>query len=261
VGNPLAHADPTGLSIIRAIRNGARKAGQAIADALSGGEGASTAELQRLRDKNCADVKRNFETGKICEAEFEKWWKALDCGENIALTIIGGGAGGFGEGLVEAITDPHVILDAIGMIPVLGEVADGLNALLYYLEGDYVNAGISAAAMVPVVGILVTTGRTAGKAFKAIGKSEDVARFKGSAHYDTLDIQDWNIGKNRAWVQEGIDNNQRFYMATDPSLPDAFYRIDMNTGLRTPTVFLDEVMQLFDAGYRQHGRYLVPPSK
>jgi RHS repeat-associated protein len=56
-------------------------------------------------------------------------------------------------------------LDIVGFIPVVGEIADGANALIYLSQGDYVNAGISAAAMIPVVGDL-------GKLFK-YGKKLD----------------------------------------------------------------------------------------
>jgi hypothetical protein len=195
----------------------------------------------------------------MCQERFEKLWSSFDCGENIALTIIGGGAKGFGEGVVEAITDPHVILDAIGMIPLLGEVADGLNALLYYLEGDYVNAGISVAAMVPGVGILATTGRTAGKAFKAIGNAEDLRHVHGHRHFDTLqlDPKDWSIEKNRAWIQEGIDNKQMFYLASDPSVRKTLW--DESKGIFEPRVFWDELQQLMESGYRQQGSWMVPP--
>ena len=46
----------------------------------------------------------------------------------------------------------HVALDILGVVPVIGELADGTNALIYAFEGDYVNAAISAAAMIPIVG-------------------------------------------------------------------------------------------------------------
>jgi RHS repeat-associated protein len=77
-GSPAVFADPMGLFRLT----------EWIVDRLSGSQGASTAESQRLRDTNCADLKRNFETGKICEAEFEKWWKALDCGEDIGAASL-----------------------------------------------------------------------------------------------------------------------------------------------------------------------------
>ena len=73
----------------------------------------------------------------------------------------------------------HTGLDVVGMIPG-GDFADLANAGLYLLEGDFSNAGISAAAMVPVVGGIATGGKLANKGFssyrkfkKAYGKAGD----------------------------------------------------------------------------------------
>lgn len=46
----------------------------------------------------------------------------------------------------------HGALDIAGFIPVLGAIPDGINAVIYAAEGDWVNAGISAVAMIPVFG-------------------------------------------------------------------------------------------------------------
>lgn len=46
----------------------------------------------------------------------------------------------------------HMTLDAFGLIPVIGEVADLANGTLYTLEGDKVNAAFSFASAVPVYG-------------------------------------------------------------------------------------------------------------
>lgn len=43
------------------------------------------------------------------------------------------------------------------MIPLIGEPADGVNSLLYAYEEDYVNAGLTSAAMIPFVGWGATT--------------------------------------------------------------------------------------------------------
>ena len=69
-------------------------------------------------------------------------------------------------GLVSDIA--HGILDVVGMIPVVGELADGANAAIYAAEGDYANAALSAAAMVPVVGSLATGAKFLGKGSKAL---------------------------------------------------------------------------------------------
>ena len=57
----------------------------------------------------------------------------------------------------------HGGLDAAGLIPGLGAVPDLLNAGIYTVEGDYVNAGISAVAAIPVVGDAALAGKYAVK--------------------------------------------------------------------------------------------------
>lgn len=72
-------------------------------------------------------------------------------------------------------TVTHGALDIIGLIPVFGEVADGANALIYLAEGDTVNAALSAAAMVPGLGMAATGAkfgkRAAGAAIEGSGKA------------------------------------------------------------------------------------------
>ncbi|MCR6641087.1 MAG: hypothetical protein NVV82_19365 [Sporocytophaga sp.] len=46
-----------------------------------------------------------------------------------------------------------------GLVPGFGEVADGLNAGIYALRGDYLNASLSMAAMVPIAGMVATGGK------------------------------------------------------------------------------------------------------
>ncbi|HHH55433.1 MAG TPA: hypothetical protein ENK91_17375, partial [Bacteroidetes bacterium] len=60
----------------------------------------------------------------------------------------------------------HLTLDCIGFIPVLGEVADGINAVWYFAEGDYVNGSLAAAAMIPVVGSFSTGAKWAKNTLK-----------------------------------------------------------------------------------------------
>ena len=43
-------------------------------------------------------------------------------------------------------------LDVAGLVPGFGEIADGVNALIYLARGDYLNAGLSGAAMIPFLG-------------------------------------------------------------------------------------------------------------
>jgi len=46
----------------------------------------------------------------------------------------------------------HTALDAIGMVPVAGSVAEAANAGWYAAQGDYADAAFSGASAIPVVG-------------------------------------------------------------------------------------------------------------
>lgn len=61
----------------------------------------------------------------------------------------------------------HWSLDLAGLIPFLGEPADLLNAGLYFLEGDAVNATISAASAIPLYGIIASGSRMGWKVIAA----------------------------------------------------------------------------------------------
>jgi hypothetical protein len=71
----------------------------------------------------------------------------------------------------------HLALDVLGLVPVVGNVADGINAAWYTAEGDLKNAGLSAAAAIPGAGYAAFGAKMLGKAAKAskpvvnVGKS------------------------------------------------------------------------------------------
>ena len=78
----------------------------------------------------------------------------------------------------------HTALLAAGMTPGLGNIADAADALLYAAEGEFGSAGLSAAAMIPMVGQLVSAKR----ALKAAKKSgeEMVTLYRG--------VEKWHKG-------------------------------------------------------------------
>jgi RHS repeat-associated protein len=72
----------------------------------------------------------------------------------------------------------HLILQAAGFFPVIGEFFDLIDAGVYLAEGKYADAALSAAAMIPVAGAAVTGGRwgvRAAKMAKKFSKAEDLA--------------------------------------------------------------------------------------
>jgi len=74
----------------------------------------------------------------------------------------------------------HGALDVLGLIPGYGEIADGINAGWYAAEGDYANAALSTAAMVPFAGWGATATKLglklAPKTTKAIKSGTQIAK-------------------------------------------------------------------------------------
>lgn len=68
----------------------------------------------------------------------------------------------------------HGILDVVGLVPVVGELADGANAAWYAAEGDYTNAALSAAAMIPFAGWGATGAKLGMKGYKSLSKTAKV---------------------------------------------------------------------------------------
>ena len=76
----------------------------------------------------------------------------------------------------------HGALDVLGMIPAVGNVADGINAAWYLGEGDLKNAGLSAAAAIPGLGLF---GGGAKLSMKAADAMNDINKAtKAAKHTD-----------------------------------------------------------------------------
>src|SRR5690554_2676793 len=124
----------------------------------------------------------------------------------------GGGGGGSGNGNSRGASNGvlegvQTALDVIGLVPGLGEVADGINAIIYTVNGDYVNASLSLAAMIPIGGQLATAGKLGMKAMD-VAKTGNVIK-KTSSKVDYLfknrsDAMNW--GRNQLG-----HNTQRMY--------------------------------------------------
>jgi RHS repeat-associated protein len=83
----------------------------------------------------------------------------------------GGGKGssaGSGSGS-STMSTVHDVLDIVGLIPGF-DAADLINAGIYLIEGDKINAALSMAAVIPVIGGAATAGKVAGTVEKSIGK-------------------------------------------------------------------------------------------
>ncbi|MDF7681607.1 RHS domain-containing protein [Enterobacteriaceae bacterium ESL0689] len=79
----------------------------------------------------------------------------------------------------------HSGLDIIGAIPVVGILADGVNAVIYTAEGEYGQAALSATSavvnFVPGAGGVFKAGKIAAPINKALGKTSAVKAVEKSA--------------------------------------------------------------------------------
>ncbi|MCP3853166.1 MAG: hypothetical protein GY698_00320 [Actinomycetia bacterium] len=71
----------------------------------------------------------------------------------------------------------HIVLDIAGMVPVIGNVADGINATIFLLEGDWENAAMAGLALVPGAGLAAGAAKMASRADRArdVGRAADAA--------------------------------------------------------------------------------------
>lgn len=135
----------------------------------------------------------------------------------------------------------HGGLDALGFIPGLGEIADGINAGLYALRGKWGYAAISVAAMIPVVGDLAKGGKYARKAI-VIG--ENMSRVRAATRalrdqgvnarwYQAWKIDPWDpalaMRRNEAWIQRKMREGYDIYdIGIDATRPNRspFYEME-----------------------------------
>lgn len=94
----------------------------------------------------------------------------------------------------------------MGLIPGF-DAADLINAGIYLIEGDKINAALSMAAVIPVIGGAATAGKVAGTVEKSIGKG---IGFKSLNAYKRLIGK---AGSGKAWhhiVEQTPSNISRF---------------------------------------------------
>ncbi|WP_222593199.1 hypothetical protein, partial [Cellulomonas composti] len=71
----------------------------------------------------------------------------------------------------------HLALDMIGLIPGIGEPADAINAGWYAAEGNWVDAGFSAAGTIPMLGWLGTAAKWGKRFVKATNTGTALVKY------------------------------------------------------------------------------------
>lgn len=118
----------------------------------------------------------------------------------------------------------HIVLDLLGMVPLLGEVFDGANAGWYTAEGNYVDAGLSAGGMVPIVGWMSVGGKWVRRIFTAdelllIGRQMDALPVNATdirLRPDTL-TSPVHVSTRPEWLRR-MDEGKEFENSVSPDI-------------------------------------------
>jgi RHS repeat-associated protein len=73
----------------------------------------------------------------------------------------------------------HAALDVVGLVPVVGEVADVANGIWYAAEGNYVDAALSLSSAIPLAGYGATAikaARTGSRIVDAVDTANDIRK-------------------------------------------------------------------------------------
>ncbi|MFJ8063957.1 T7SS effector LXG polymorphic toxin [Psychrobacillus sp. NPDC096426] len=112
----------------------------------------------------------------------------------------------------------QTVLDVAGLIPGVGEIADGLNGVIYSFRGDKTNAALSFGAMIPFVGWASTGGKFAKKGNDLYQARNVVNTEKMASVYSPIyqDVVNSPLGKTQNHLN--ILSNTRYQLG----MPDAF---------------------------------------
>ena len=97
----------------------------------------------------------------------------------------------------------HGVLDVVGMVPGFGEPFDGLNALWYAGEGNYTDAALTSAAMIPFGGWAATTGKWTKNTIKSLNEATPGG---GDMYLQMKRINE--VGKNDVKTKAGYKFNR-----------------------------------------------------
>jgi hypothetical protein len=87
-----------------------------------------------------------------------------------------------------------------------------------------------------------------------LGRQVDTAVAKQWPGHKILDIPNWTLKKNDAFIQGIIDSRGKVYLGSPQTRATLW-----DAANNRPTVFARELDQLRAAGYREVGDYMLPP--
>lgn len=110
-------------------------------------------------------------------------------------------------------------LDIVGMIPAVGEIADCINGVISLARGNYADAALSFAAMIPFFGTAATATKIVKKA-KALKKITKADEAKG-----VYDLVVKNADDVKGYVGQSGNVFQRFIQHFNPKRGKLFHNV------------------------------------
>jgi RHS repeat-associated protein len=95
---------------------------------------------------------------------------------------------GVGEAIGDAVGHGHTALAVGGAVPYFGEPADAVNAAWYLAEGNYTNASISGASIIPGIGAAALAARLSRSARAADAADGGVTLYRAVGDDELADI-------------------------------------------------------------------------
>lgn len=118
--------------------------------------------------------------------------------------------------------DLQLGLDIAGLVPVIGEFADGANALISLSQGYFATAALSAAAMFPVGGQAATAAKLAKQGYdKASAAKHFVQHNSGKAAREAAG-QPSNVKPERHNKQTSRGQKQHYHDKKDRNVHHTF---------------------------------------
>ena len=177
----------------------------------------------------------------------ENWISAQDFENSLDRTNQSPDRGWFSRFLSNALQGVHNALDIVGLVPIAGEVADLINALVYVVvDRDLINASISLNGAIPFLGNSATAARVTGKfldLFRGFRNAADATRGGpklmrgvGAAAADNFLMISSSIGKHSGLTRHASRLSGAQQRAVD-NLTSQLAAGNMNPGIGTKQLF------------------------
>lgn len=112
----------------------------------------------------------------------------------------------FRDGLRETQLDNlQSALDVVGMVPIIGEPIDLINAGISYGRGNYVEGSLSLAATIPFIGVGATVSKVGYGSFSSFKRAYGTAG-KGNAWHHIVEQHSDNVAKFGAESIHNVNN-------------------------------------------------------